>query len=202
MSRRQRAVVRELRRAGFTVLTRRQWGSQHRALYQWRRIHRHFRGPADHFFAHITVTFDDGRLLGEFKADCREVERIGHDRFRSGISYNWLVDRLNGTIAVGQPDDAAGTHTVNDKHVAGFPYNLNYWGHAIAWVGTPTDRVDQKALDAYAAIMAAEKKHGTAKPGAQLYPHSKFAAKDCPCDQVRDAIPAIERRTSSILTRR
>lgn len=189
------AVIKELRDMGFTVLTRAQWGTRHEGIYQTRRRTRTFVGPADHFFAHITVT----RPSSSFAADVRVIEDIGVDRFGTGCSYNWMVDADTGAIAQGQPLDAAGAHTLNDKGVPGFPSNLNYWGHAIAWIGMPTTPISGRAIEAYAAIIAAEKKHGAAKDDARLYPHSKFAWKDCPCDQVRDQIPHIEHRADVLL---
>lgn len=185
-------MVRELRQRGYRVLRRKDWGSQHRGVYQWRRVHRRFVGPADYAFAHISVTRD----TGDAKADARTIERIGMDRFGTGWSYNWGVHKSTKTIIVGQSHDAAGAHTLNDKKVPGFQPNLNYWGHAIAFIAMPDDEFDDWCEGAVAAIIAAEKKHGAMKPGADLHPHSKFAWKDCPCDGYRDAIPRIERAAS------
>ena len=187
-----RKIIEQLRADGFTVLTRRQWGSKHRAVYQWRRVNRHFVGAADHAFGHITVT----TATKDAKADARQVEAIGQSRFGSGVSYNWLLHKPSKTIIVGQPLDAAGTHTVNDKNVAGFHDNLNYWGHAIGFIGQPGDGFDDWCRDAAAAIIRAEKKHGGMKSAARLYPHSKFAFKDCPCDPYRDSIPEIEKKAA------
>jgi hypothetical protein len=101
---REKRIIRELRQAGFTVLSRKQWGSRHRPLYQWRRIRRHFPREAKSFFAHVTVT----NRSDSFAADIREVEQIGYERFKTGISYNYAVDQKTGAIAIGMPHDAAG----------------------------------------------------------------------------------------------
>jgi len=198
MSAIERAVVAELRAAGYPVLTRRQWGSKHLGVYQLRRATRRFVGPADHLFAHISVTHPG--------TDPREamqtLERIGYERFRTGVSYNWALHRPSKTILLGMPHDAAGAHTLNDKEVAGFPANLNYWGHAIAQIGMPGDSFDDWMRDAAAAVIAAEKKHGAAKPGARLHSHSRFAWKDCACDPYRDRIPDVERAAATALTAR
>ena len=199
MSRRETKILNELRGEGFTALNRKQWGSNRRGTYQARRVTRRFVGPADHFFAHVTVTRDTGNRLRDFKADCRTVEEIGWSRFRTGTSYNWMVDQKSGDIALGMPLDAAGAHTINNKNVPGFPNNLNYWGHAIVWIGNVGDVPSQRAKDAYAAIIAAEKKHGAAKDGAEIYPHSKFAAKSCPLPVMTAALPGIMRASRSIL---
>lgn len=192
---REKRIIRELRRAGFTVLNRKQWGSRHRPLYQWRRIHRHFPGRAKAFFAHVTVT----SRTGNFAADVRLVERIGFDRFRTGISYNYAVDQVTGAIAIGMPHDAAGSHTLNDKDVPGFPFNLNYYGHGIAWVGNVGDRPSQRCKDAFSAIIAAEKKQRAARRDARILPHSRFAFKECPLTVMTNALPAILKKSETIL---
>jgi N-acetylmuramoyl-L-alanine amidase len=192
---RENRIVRELRQAGFRVLTRKQWGSRHRRLYQWRRIHRHFPGRAKCFFAHVTVT----NRTDNFAADVRLVERIGYERFGTGISYNYAVDQRTGTIAIGMPHDAAGAHTLNDKGIEGFPENLNYFGHAIAWIGNVGDRPSQDCKDAFSAIIAAEKKHNAARDRGRIYPHSKFAWKECPLTVMTNALPAILEKSKTIL---
>jgi hypothetical protein len=192
---REKRIIGELRRAGFTVLSRKQWGSRHRGLYQWRRIHRHFPGRAKAFFAHVTVT----NRTNNFAADVRLVEQIGFDRFKTGISYNYAVDQRTGAIAIGMPHDAAGAHTLNDKDVDGFPFNLNYYGHGIAWIGNVGDRPSQACEDAFSAIIAAERKHGAARRGTRIFPHSKFAWKECPLEPMRRALPSILKRAQTIL---
>jgi hypothetical protein len=192
---RESRIIAELRAAGFTVLTRKQWGSRHRTLYQTRRITRHFPGKARAFFAHVTVT----NRTDDFAADVRTVEAIGYDRFQTGISYNYAIDQETGAIAIGMPHDAAGAHTLNDKGVDGFPSNLNYYGHAIAWIANVGDTPSQRCKDAYSAIIAAERKHGAAQAGAVIYPHSKFAWKECPLTVMANALIAILARSETIL---
>jgi hypothetical protein len=192
---REKRIIEELRQAGFTVLSRKQWGSRHRPLYQWRRIRRHFPGEAKSFFAHVTVT----NRSDSFAADVREVEQIGYERFKTGISYNYAVDQKTGAIAIGMPHDAAGAHTLNDKGIDGFPYNLNYYGHGIAWIGNVGDRPSQDCEDAFSAIIAAERKHGAARDHATIYPHRKFAWKECPLAAMVEALPSILRKSKTIL---
>jgi hypothetical protein len=192
---REKRIIRELRQAGFTVLSRKQWGSRHRPLYQWRRVHRHFPGEAKCLFAHVTVT----NRTHNFAADVRQVEQIGYERFKTGISYNYVVDQKTGAIAIGMPHDAAGAHTLNDKGIDGFPYNLNYFGHGIAWIGNVGDRPSQDCEDAISAIIAAERKHGAARDHATIYPHRKFAWKECPLTVMVEALPSILRKSKTIL---
>jgi hypothetical protein len=192
---RESRIVAELRAAGFTVLTRKQWGSAHRTTYQWRRVHRHFPGKAKAFYAHVTVT----NRTGDFAADVRTVERIGWERFQTGISYNYAVDQVTGHIAIGMPHDAAGAHTLNDKGVAGWPSNLNYEGHAIAWIANVGDTPSQACKDAFAAIIAAERKAGAALVRTRIFPHSMFAWKECPLSVMTAALPGIMQESKTIL---
>lgn len=180
-------IVRTLRKAGFRVLTRKQWGSRHLAVYQTRRVTRRFVGAADHAFAHISVT----NASDNAAQDARTIEDIGMARFGTGWSYNWGLHLPSRTIIVGQPHDAAGAHTLNDKKIAGFPENLNYWGHAIVWMGNVGDQWSPWAEKAAAAIIRSEKKHGAMKRTARIYPHSKFAYKDCPTDPFRNALDRV-----------
>jgi hypothetical protein len=190
-------VIGELQRAGFDVPTREEWGSMFEDLYQERR--RPFELPAKVFFAHVTDTEDSGELTGDFKRDVQLVEQIGFERFQTGISYTWIVDGRDGTIAKGHSVDAKGAHTLNSKNVAGFTSDLNAEGHAIAWIGRPGDRPSRKCLNSFAAIIAASKRAGIAKDDADLLPHSKFAEKECPLESMRQHLPDIMRKSRNIL---
>lgn len=180
-------VVKNARRRGVTVLHRRQWGSKYPHVYAWRRIWRKAKSPADTIVQHITVT----NPTGDFKADCRTVESIGQSRFGSGVSYNWLVDMTTGHVAVGQPLDAKGTHTLNDKDVPGYSHDQNLVARAIAVIGQPGTKLSDKARESIAALIAAMIDEGAVTRDPDYDPHSKFAWKDCPCDSTRDAMPGI-----------
>lgn len=182
-----RRVQRNLRRKGVTVLTRRQWGSKYSNVYAYRRKNKPARQPADTVVQHITVT----RPSGDFKADVRAVEQIGFDRFGSGVSYNWLVDMTTGAVAVGQPLDAKGTHTVNDKGQPGFSYDQNLVARAIAVVGMPETKLTAKAERSIQLLLTAMVEEGAITPGFDYLPHSFFAEKDCPCNSTRDRMGAI-----------
>lgn len=186
-------VVRNLRKRGVTVYNHKQWGSKQRATYAKRRVwtrlgfYGKFRYRADTVVQHITVTTP----TDDFKRDVRVVEQIGVARFRSGVSYNWLVDMKTGEVAVGQPLDAKGTHTLNDKNVPNYSENQNLVARAIAVIGQPSTKLSKKAENSIAQILAAmaEEKATTRDPDYQ--PHSFFAYKDCPCDPTRDRMPEI-----------
>lgn len=192
-------VVRNARKRGVTVLTRTQWGSAYPDVYRQRRKDTKagrwgtFLLRARYVAQHITVTFDSGVLVGEFKADCRTIERIGMERFGSGVSYNFLVDMRSGAVGVGQPLDSKGTHTVNDKGVDGYPYDLNMYARAIAVVGMPGDQLSPAAEKSITELIAAMVDEGAVEPGFEYVPHSMFAEKDCPCAPTRDRMPKIRK---------
>lgn len=186
-----RVVARLRSHYGQTVYTHSDWGSKHTGTYTYRKKFKPVRvQKADTLVQHITVT----RPSGDFKADCRAVEAIGYDRFKSGVSYNWLVDMTTGEIAVGQPLDAKGTHTVNNKGVKGFSHDQNAVARAIAVVGMENTPLSAKAEEAIAAIQAAMMDEGQLTTTYDYVPHSFFAYKDCPCEATRSKMPAMRAR--------
>lgn len=184
-------VVANARKRGVVVIDRGDWDSAHADVYAYRRKHKPARQPADTVVQHITVTLDHGPLTGDFKADVRTIERIGMERFGSGVSYNWVVDMETGMVAVGQPLDAKGTHTVNDKDVVGFSHDQNLVARAIAVLGMPNDKLSPAAADAITQLLAAMVDEGAITEGFDYVPHSLFAFKDCPCDSTRDQMKTI-----------
>jgi hypothetical protein len=200
-------AVRAARRRGVKVLTRRQWGSKYGAVYAQRRRDTRagrwgrFRAQADTVVQHITVTLDHGPLTGDFAADVRTVERIGYERFQSGVSYNWLVDMTTGMVAVGQPLDSKGTHTVNDKGVNGFSHDQNLVARAIAVIGMPGDKLSEKAEAAIVQLLAAMVEVGAVTEGFDYVPHSLFAWKDCPCEPTRAQMPKIRAQVKEAASR-
>ncbi len=184
------------------VLQRGQWGAKHEAVYQLRRKTKPALQPADTVVQHITVTLDHGPLTGDFKRDVQTVERIGYERFQSGISYNWIVDMETGMVAVGMPLDAKGTHTVNDKKVPGFSRDQNYAARAIAVLGMPGDKLSRKARRSIVRILAAMIEAGAITATFDYEPHSKFAWKDCPSNATRDRMPRLRKRALRLVDRR
>lgn len=193
------ALVAALRRRGVVVLEHADWGSERRDVYRDRldsRPHERLPGkPVDTLWNHITVTFDDGVLVGDFKADMREVERIGFERFGSGVSYNLLVDANapRPRIALGQFLEAKGTHTINDKGIAGYSFDQNAVALAIAWVGVPGNHLNEHAIEAMVQARAALIEVGALTRGYDDVPHSLVAAKDCPTDELRDRLPNLKK---------
>ena len=190
-------VVADLRAHGITVLDRTQWGSEHAEVYAKRRIDKPSKRPCSTVVQHITVT----KPTGDFNADVRVVERIGMERFGSGVSYNFIVNMTTGVVAVGQPLDAKGTHTVNTKGVAGYSYDQNYAARAIAVLGMPDTKLSAVAERSIVAILASLVRCGEVTREYDYDPHSKFKAKDCPCDSTRDRMPAMKQAADQIITK-
>lgn len=187
----QRVIRRAQSQYGVHIIGRGEWGSREETVYKWRRKYKPVkRLKADTLVQHITVT----KPSGDLKADARTVERIGMERFGSGVSYNFLVDMETGHIAVGQSLDAKGTHTVNNKNVSGFSYDQNAVARAIAVVGMPNTPLSPRAHEAIAGLIAAMIDEGALTPGFDYVPHSFFAYKDCPSDSTRSQMKAIRSR--------
>lgn len=188
----QRVVRTAREKYGVTVYTRAAWGSTAQSIYANRRRTRPVRvRKADTIVFHVTVTRDDGDSKQDFFADMREVERIGVERFGSGVSYNFCIDMKTGEVGVGQPLDAKGTHTVNNKGVKGYSHDQNHAARAIAAIGMPGDKLSDKSIRAYAGLIAAMMDEGAVTTSPDAVPHSLFAAKDCPTDPVRTQIQTI-----------
>jgi hypothetical protein len=199
-------LVREARSRDVTILTHGQWGSKCKDLYASRRDAT-ARGVWPGFKAtgigtvaqHITVTFDHGKLRGNFIDDMQTIEQIGLERFNSGVSYNLVVDMATGMVGVGQPLDSKGTHTVNDKHVQGFTYDQNLVARAIACMGMPGNPLSDDAQNTLVQLLVSLVKIGVVKPQFDYVPHSLFAAKDCPTDAVRDKMDDIYREAQRLI---
>lgn len=191
-------LVAAARRRGVKIMTRREWGSMYGPVYAARRRerphHQIGRGiPTDTLVQHITVTHPSTPTLPASRsmaADMRVVERIGFDRFGSGMSYNFGWNMSNGLIGVGMPLDAKGTHTVNEKHVPGFSYDLNYVSLAIAGIGmaatpgTPDTVPTEQALDSLARLIAALIDCHYLTHEFDYMPHRAFTNKACPGDLI------------------
>lgn len=193
------ALVAELRRRGVAVLEHGDWGSRHGGVYVDRLTSRPHallpKRPVDTLWNHITVTFDSGKLVGDFYTDLLTVERIGMERFGSGISYNILVDANapRPRVAIGQFLEAKGTHTINDKGIAGYSFDQNAVSLAVAWIGVPGNHLNEHAVEAMVQVRAALIEIGALTRDYDDNPHSLVAAKDCPTDELRDRLPALKK---------
>ena len=186
-------VVSRAQKLGVKVYERNQWGSKYNKVYHKRRKSRPVRvKKASLLVVHITVTKDTGLGDASFFSDMRTIERIGIERFGSGVSYNFCIDNSRGYVGVGQALDAKGTHTVNKRGVRGYPYDLNHFARAIAWIAMPGDQFKFAARDSMVRLIAAMVLEGALTENFEIAPHSKFAAKDCPTDAVRKELVDIK----------
>lgn len=167
---------------GLEFVTRSNWGSQYASVYEHRMNDSYYRLnlPLDYLFCHISVTPEVGDSLGDESEAMRIIERVGYDRFNSGFSYNTAVHDT-GRIMLGMPFTAKGTHTINDKSVPGFPFDLNRYGHAVCLPQVESTLVTDIQVQNIARWGAALKLAGinNARNG-KFYPHATFAWKACP----------------------
>lgn len=199
-------VIRNARKRGAKVYTHgvgpRGWRSKHRELYKERLTTRPHsllpNTPSDTLWQHITVTFDSGVLVKDFKKDMRTLEDIGVERFDSGFSYNFGIDMVTGQIGLGQFLEAKGAHTINDKGIPNYSYDQNAVSIAIAFIGMPGDIPSKKAILATVRLVAALIEEGALTPEHDYNPHSMVAAKDCPTDAVRKVMPEINKRAKRV----
>jgi hypothetical protein len=177
----QAMFVRRLRTIyGLNVVTRRGWGTKYPNVYLRRLITHRAKVPVDTVVQHITVTFDTGVFLGDFRHDMQLLERIGMDRFGSGVSYNAVFDKTSGMVGIGMPLRAKGTHTVNNKNRLGFSFDQNYWSRGLAWLGVPGDVPSPACRRSIAAFIACMMDTGHCSEDPDYKPHSFFTAKECP----------------------
>lgn len=192
-------VRRNARKRGVVILTHKQWGSRLIKLYNSRLLTRPVTVKmADTLWQHITVTFDSGVLTGDFKKDMQTIERIGAERFNSGVSYNFPIDMRTGMVGQGQLLLAKGTHTVNNKGIPGYSYDQNAVARSFAWIGMPGDKISPEAREAAAQLFAAMMDEGALTQSPDYNPHSLVAPKDCPTDAGRAAMPWILARAHSV----
>lgn len=189
--------VERARERGVHVFHRHQWNSRLGEIYaERRRMRPHSlipEKPADTLVQHITVT-RPGQTEEDFKVSMRLLENIGLERFGSGISYDGCFDMTHGWLGIGQPLDAKGTHTINDKGVEGFSYDQNKVALGFAVIGMPETELTEKAAEKMAQAYAALVDVGALTRGHDYKPHSFFAYKDCPCDSTRDQMEWINKR--------
>lgn len=108
----------------------------------------------------------------------QDITRWHRDRGFSEIGYHWVI-YLDGTIWPGRPESKMGAHVVG--------HNANSIG--VCYIGgtdsngnakdtrTPAQREAIKKL-----VADLQKRY----PGATVHGHNEFAAKECPCFNVKD----------------
>ena len=112
------------------------------------------------------------------------IDRWHRDRGWSGIGYHYVVS-LNGNIEYGRPIDKQGAHVKNhNKGSIGICYIggvESERGSNGKWIAKDTRTLEQKEslLD---LIKTLKRLH----PGATVHGHNEFAAKACPCFNVKE----------------
>lgn len=188
---RRNAVIRKLRKAGVVCLNREQWGSRQLGAYIKRRAtHPMHSTPSKYHFLHITVTADSDTVR-EGKAGALQIEGYGYST-PPMVSYQDMITN-EGFYFQGQDYGNKGTHTVNDKNVAGYPHDLNYEGYALALMQNVGDPVTDIEVQLAAMVFAARELTGWVRKGAPILPHRMFAAKSCPGDKAMARFTEIER---------
>ncbi|MCI0687617.1 MAG: N-acetylmuramoyl-L-alanine amidase, partial [Sporichthyaceae bacterium] len=181
------AYLDDLRAEGLQIASRAGWGSRFnysspRTVYL----------PGRYLFLHIAVVNDPNDLKGSEDDVVRTIEQIGIQRFPStGISYNAIAFDT-GRLYDGQPLTRRGAHTINDFGISGYPYNLNYYGHAIVLPQQTADAVTDAQVDAVARWGAAVVRAGYSR-ASQFFPHRKFSPKECPGDRAVARLDDINR---------
>lgn len=185
------AVIDMLEKAGVECYTRDEWGTVRPEAYIKRRVtHPMPDGPADYHFFHITVTPDTDTVL-EGKAGARKVESYGLSK-PPMVSYQDLITNERKYFQ-GQDYGTKGTHTVNNKNVPGFPFDLNKEGYALAIMQNVQDEVTDEQVELAAMVYAARELVGFVKKFAPIYPHRKFAYKECPGDKAVARLDEIQK---------
>jgi N-acetylmuramoyl-L-alanine amidase len=125
----------------------------------------------DKIIIHCTAT-PEGRYV-----TVADVDRYHKSRGWTGIGYHYLIS-LNGEIWQGRDESQIGAHTMGQ--------NTNSIG--ICYVGgvdksmNPKDTRTPAQIDALKKLIADLKKK---YPQATVHGHNEFAAKACPCFDVK-----------------
>lgn len=176
-------IIPLLRNAGVECFTRSEWDSPREregAYVRRKNTHPMPPGPAPFHFLHITVTADTDTVR-EGADGARQVEGYGYST-PPMVSYQDLVTN-EGRYFEGQSYRVKGTHTVNDKGVAGYPRDLNLCGYACALMQNVGDEVTDVQVRVVAMVFAARELAGLVRRGAPILPHRMFANKKCPGDR-------------------
>lgn len=114
-------------------------------------------------------------------AAMREIEQIGQDRFRQGISYTWLIFP-SGRIYEGHSVNRRGAHTGGRNDIA----------RAICFAGNyQTHELTTAQVTSAAWLLRHAHEQGWAKNPTANGGHRDLKATDCPGRHTYDAIPDI-----------
>lgn len=102
-----------------------------------------------------------------------DIKRWHLQRGFSDIGYHWVVYR-DGTIVSGRPESVSGAHCTGHNSIS---IGVCYIGGCASDGKTPKDTRTEAQK---AALVKLLKELKVKYPRAKIYPHYKFAAKDCP----------------------
>jgi len=183
------SYLNDLRAQGLKIASRSDWGSAYAPSS------RVFTRPGRYLFWHISVTNPDS--YSSENAHMQAIEKIGKQRFpNTGYPYNVAVFHSSG-CKDGQPLDRIGAHTLNNYNISGYPFNLNYFGHAAVLPQNVDDSVTMFQIDQTARWGASLVRSGwsVATNFDNLYlPHRKFTAKSCPGDKAVNLLSELNAR--------
>lgn len=190
---------------GLEIRTREKWRSQ--LDY---RSDRACDFRAKRLFLHIALVDDPSDLQGPEDEVMRTLERIGQQRFGTGISYNAAAFD-SGRLVEGQPLTRRGAHTVNTFRRHECPdhggslvapstssgFNNNITDRALVLPQQLDDRVTDEQLDAAARWGAALRRSGLAERNARWHGHRCVTAKGCPGEAAYQRIPELQKLTDT-----
>lgn len=112
------------------------------------------------------------------------IDRWHRDRGWSGIGYHYVVS-LNGNIEYGRPIDKQGAHVKNHNkgsigicYIGGVESERDSNGK---WIAKDTRTLEQKE-----SLLDLIKTLKRLNPEATVHGHNEFAAKACPCFNVKE----------------
>ena len=112
------------------------------------------------------------------------IDRWHRDRGWSGIGYHYVVS-LNGNIEYGRPIDKQGAHVKDHNkgsigicYIGGVESERSSNGK---WIAKDTRTLEQKE-----SLLDLIKTLKRLNPGATVHGHNEFAAKACPCFNVKE----------------
>ena len=129
----------------------------------------------DQIIVHCTAT-PPGR-----EVTVEEIRRWHRARGFADVGYHYII-HLDGSVSEGRPLKQVGAHcTGHNKHSIGVAYvgGCAADGRLSQDTRTPAQRVSLRALVRRLLVEY---------PGATVHGHREFAAKDCPCFDVRQWI--------------
>ena len=134
----------------------------------------------DEIILHCTDTRPEWMENDSLSAKIKEIDRWHRLRGFSMIGYHWIIDR-DGTVLPGRPETKIGAH-VKEANVGTIGISL-----VGGYGGAATDDFDEHFTAAQRkAVLAKIEEIRTRARIAKISGHNDYAAKACPCFNVRE----------------